>query len=81
MTDATHEHGWTAVPRSLEKLIKEKKSSKSSTPVTIDEISLPTGDLVLKVTKYARDNLPIETFNHSMRVYYFGKSRYNSKMD
>ena len=72
MTDAGQEHGWTAVPRSLQKLVTSRKNPKPSTPMTVDEISVPEGELVQHVLNYAKDNLPPETFNHSMRVFYFG---------
>ena len=74
MADATHEHGWTAVPRSLDILVKGRKNPKASTPLTIDDISLPNSDLVQHIMKYTKDHLPAETFNHSMRVFYYGES-------
>lgn len=72
MSNPTHDHGWTAVPRSMEKLLASRKDPKPSSPVTVDEISLPGGPLVEQVWEYTKENLPAETFNHSMRVYYLG---------
>lgn len=77
MADATHEHGWTAVPRSLEVLVKSRKNPLPSTPLAVDDISLPNSELVQQVMKYAKDNLSAETFNHSMRVFYYGKPEFS----
>jgi cyanamide hydratase len=73
MANATHEHGWTAVPRSLDVLVKGRKNPKASTPLTVNDILLPNSELVQQVMQYAKDHLPAETFNHSMRVFYYGK--------
>lgn len=71
MSDSTEQHGWTAVPRSLEKLIGSRKDARP-TPLSVEDIPLPDSALVQEVTKYAKEHLPSETFNHSMRVYYYG---------
>ena len=65
-------HGWTAVPRSLEKLVASRKDKKPSQPIRIEDISTPNSQIVQDVMKYAQARLPAEAFNHSMRVYYFG---------
>ncbi|KAK5134991.1 hypothetical protein LTR08_005943 [Meristemomyces frigidus] len=67
------EHGWTAVPRSFSKLLASIPDQKPSLPMQVEDIPLPTSELVHQVTKYAKQNLPEEVFNHSMRVYYYGK--------
>lgn len=42
-------------------------------PLSIDSIKFPFDDLVVaKTLDYAKAVLHPETFNHSMRVYYFG---------
>lgn len=79
MADAVHEHGWTAVPRSLDKLVNSRKDPKPPTPISIDDMPLPNSELVQQVMKYAKDNLPAETFNHSMRVFYFGQHIWTSR--
>lgn len=73
MSKTVQEHGWTAVPRSLEKLVTRRKNPQPSKPMTVDEIPQPDSPLVRSVMKYARENLPGQTFNHSMRVFYYGK--------
>ena len=74
MSKIVQEHGWTAVPRSLEKLVASRKNPQPSKPITVESIALPDSPLVQQVLKYAEENLPIETFNHSMRVYYYGNN-------
>jgi len=74
MASSELQDGWTAVPRSLDKLIASRKNPQSPEPIKIEELSLPNSPLVDTVTKYARDNLPGPAFNHSMRVFYFGQA-------
>lgn len=69
MTNEIEEHGWTAVPRDFNTLLKDRKEPS---PLLVDDIPWPVEDLVTKVQKYAKDELREETYNHSMRVYYFG---------
>ncbi len=43
-------------------------------PLLFDDIKFPSDDTVVaKVQQYAKEKLPAKTFNHSMRVFYFGK--------
>ena len=72
MSKTIEEHGWTAVPRSLEKLVAGRKDPKPSKAMKLAEIPLPHSPLVQSVMQYAQQHLPAETFNHSMRVYYYG---------
>lgn len=74
MSDLIEQHGFTAVPRSLEKLIADQSTKATPTPVSVDEIDLPDSPLAARIQAYAKDNLPRQTYNHSMRVYYYGKS-------
>ncbi|KAK3725156.1 hypothetical protein LTR37_000667 [Vermiconidia calcicola] len=74
MSDLVQEHGWTAVPRSLEKLVSDRKNKTAPKPVSLEDMPLPDTPLVQEVLQYAKENLPRETFNHSMRVYYYGQA-------
>ena len=58
----------------MDKLITSRKDPKPSNPMNVDGIPLPDSPLVQHVMKYAKENLPSETFNHSMRVYYYGQA-------
>ena len=66
-------HGWTAVPRDPALLLKNKSSAELK-PLTVDGISLPESSLAKEALAYAKMELNEQTFNHSMRVYYYGKN-------
>lgn len=75
-------NGWTAVPIDASKLFNGKPYRKIPSPLKVTDISFPHGDpIVSKIQDYAKEKLPIETYNHSMRVYYYGKNilRHRSK--
>jgi len=60
-----------AVPRSPKKLLAEPGKI---IPLLVGDIPLPLSTpLTETVHKIAKANLPISTFNHCMRVYYFGQ--------
>lgn len=68
-------YGWQAVPRSNAAILSMAQKF-SEAPVFIFpelEQNLTQTDLTQKVEKYAKKQLPIETFNHSMRVFLYGK--------
>lgn len=73
MSDIIEQFGFTAVPRSLDKLIATQSTKATSTPVSVDDIGLPKTPLATSIHAYAKENLPRQTYNHSMRVYYYGK--------
>lgn len=67
-------NGWTAVPVDAGQLFKGNTYKNAPTPIKIDDIKFPSDDpIVVKVQGYAKEKLPAETYNHSMRVYYYGK--------
>lgn len=66
-------HGWTAVPRSQSKIIAELEDPKPAN-IHVDDIQVPDSEVARKTYEYAKRELPEKTFNHSMRVYYYGKS-------
>ncbi|TVY83375.1 Cyanamide hydratase [Lachnellula suecica] len=67
-------YGWQAVPRDIETLISKSAApaSGSANPIQASSISLPSSALAQKVREHAEKELAPETFNHSMRVYYYG---------
>lgn len=73
MSDIIEQFGFTAVPRSLDKLIATQSTKTTSKPVAVDEIDFPNTPLATSIHVYAKENLPRQTYNHSMRVYYYGK--------
>jgi cyanamide hydratase len=72
MSDPLETYGWTAVPRSQSKLLDSVKP-KPATKITTSDITVPSSPVVQKVYEYAKAQLPEQTFNHSMRVFYYGK--------
>lgn len=69
-------HGWTAVPRDANTIFGEKPFIHEPTALSVDEIPFPKDDpLVVKVQEYVKHQLAAPTYNHSMRVYYFGTGR------
>lgn len=67
-------HGWTAVARDPQALLSGRSYINSPGPLLARDISFPSDDdLVVRVQEYAKDKLAPQTYNHSMRVFYFGK--------
>lgn len=70
---SSHEtYGWTAQPRDVSVFLGDKKVLNEPVSQTVDNISLPATPLAKAALEYARKELSEETFNHSMRVYYYG---------
>jgi len=74
---AVKKYGWTAVPRKVETLLQQSEASGPAKPISVSSIKLPDSPLVKAVHDYAKRELAIETFNHSMRVYYYGQAILN----
>jgi cyanamide hydratase len=76
MSDSLKSHdasanGWTAVPRLQSKILAELGSSQPAKGL-VQDFKLPQSDVAKQTLEYARKELPQKTFNHSMRVYYYG---------
>ncbi|KAH8808395.1 hypothetical protein F5884DRAFT_369000 [Xylogone sp. PMI_703] len=72
---AIEKYGWTAVPRKVETLLSQSQNaSDPARAIPVSTIELPTSQLTKSVWQYVKDRLPVETFNHSMRVYYYGQA-------
>lgn len=76
MSDGTNNqeltaNGWIAAPRSFLKGLSDVDQN-SPAKISVDDVKLPKSDLVTTTYEYARKELPEKTFNHSMRVYYYG---------
>ncbi|KAL4908495.1 hypothetical protein BDW74DRAFT_147523 [Aspergillus multicolor] len=66
-------NGWTAVPVDAGAIFGDKPFINEPKPICLDKICFPSEDsIVSKTAEYAKRVLHPETFNHSMRVYYFG---------
>jgi len=62
--------GFVAVPRDPEKLLKGH--NKESPHVTIEQIPIPESEVVKAVEEYVQKELSPETYNHSVRVFFYG---------
>jgi len=73
---AIEAYGWTAVPRKVETLLAGSKASSlgPAKPISVSSIEVPSSALAKQAQEYAKNELAIETYNHSMRVYYYGKA-------
>jgi cyanamide hydratase len=69
---AVEKYGWIAVPRKVELLLQQSEASGPAKPISVSSIQVPDSALVKAVHEYTKKELAIETFNHSMRVYYYG---------
>ncbi|KAG6366131.1 hypothetical protein INS49_000307 [Diaporthe citri] len=67
-------HGWTPVVRDHKALLAGKPYINRPTALLVKDIQFPSDDIVAKVRKHAKENLPAPTFNHSMRVFYFASA-------
>ncbi|KAL4776646.1 hypothetical protein BDW60DRAFT_214000 [Aspergillus nidulans var. acristatus] len=66
-------NGWTAVPVDAGAIFSNQPLVEDAKPVSLEGLRLPAEDLVVsKTVEYAKAVLDPETFNHSMRVYYYG---------
>src|ERR1700722_2412808 len=64
-------NGWTPVPRSIDQLLAHV-DPKLTKPYSFESITPPTSPAATAAMAYAREHLPLPTFNHSMRVFYYG---------
>ena len=67
-------NGWTAVPVDPKIVLGGKPYIHEPEPLLVKDIAFPWEDpVVAKVHAYAKERLPTQTFNHCMRVFYFGE--------
>ena len=76
MADVRKDYGWTAQDRDPALVLNGRQKFKASEPLLVQDIALPDTALAEAVREYAKRELPEQTFNHSMRVYYYGKETY-----
>ncbi|KAG6032706.1 hypothetical protein E4U41_007168 [Claviceps citrina] len=72
--------GWTAVPLDAGQLFNGQPYKFKPEPLRTQEIKFPSDDAVVeRVQAYAKEKLPNQTFNHSMRVYYYESGGYGKE--
>lgn len=64
------EHGFDAVPRDPEVILEGH--NKASPYIPMRDIAVPDTKVVCAVDEYVKQELSHETYNHSVRVYYYG---------
>jgi len=75
--DETTAYGWTEVPRS-QSILLQAIDPANSKPIKVSELPTPSGKIVDHVIQYAKKELNEQTFNHSMRVYFYGVFTHHS---
>jgi cyanamide hydratase len=65
-------NGWPAVPRSFTKSLADVDKTKQA-ELSLQVASPPGTKVAQKTHEFAKSQLPERTFNHSMRVWYYGK--------
>lgn len=71
---AIEKYGWTAVPRKVSLLLSQSQASGEAPFIPVGELKFPDTELARQVHEYAKRELRTETYNHSMRVYAYGKA-------
>lgn len=68
-------NGWTAVPVDAAKIFGNRPYINEPEYIDVQSIEFPDDDQIVKKTQqHAKDKLLKQTYNHSMRVYYWCKS-------
>jgi cyanamide hydratase len=67
------EYGWIALSCDPKVWGGTKPFNKEPVPQLCKDVPLPDTPLVHAAMEYVRKELPEYTFNHSMRVFYYGK--------
>lgn len=71
------EYGWADVPRNRSNIPSDQDAKTANVEVDFEKI-WPRTKVVESAMKYVKENLPQETYNHSLRVYCFGKQQHLS---
>ena len=75
MSDEIGSYGWTAVPRDRSNVPSAEEAAAPQTNAAAVDITgiWPDNELTNNAREYAKRELPTETYNHSLRVYAYGK--------
>ena len=72
MANLIADYGWAAQPRDPATVLKGRKHVQEPVLETVESTKLPDSNLAKAILDYAKKELREETFNHSMRVFYYG---------
>lgn len=64
-------NGWAAVPRSFSKSLVDVNKHEQA-KLSVKDVKLPDSEIAKRTHDFAKQQLPEKTFNHSMRVVYYG---------
>jgi cyanamide hydratase len=68
-------NGWTAVPVSAKAIVDSLGKLGDVSSYSVEDIAFPAADkLVAEAQAFVKARLSPEAYNHSMRVFYWGKS-------
>jgi hypothetical protein len=70
--DGLSANGWAAVPRDFAKSLADVDKNEHA-EMTVRDANPPNTNIVKRTHEFAKERLPERTFNHSMRVWYYGK--------
>lgn len=74
-------NGWTSMPANAGAIFADRPFINKPDDLLLSDIKFPSDDpVVSKTLKYAKEVLHPETFNHSMRVFFYGMSVCLSKL-
>ncbi|ANB12855.1 Ddi2p [Sugiyamaella lignohabitans] len=65
-------YGFVAVPIDVQAHLKGKEFIHAPTRQSFKSLTLPDSKSAKTIIEYAKKNLPLPAFNHSMRVYFYG---------
>lgn len=66
-------NGWTSTAANAGAIFGDRPFINKPNALCLTDIKFPFDDpTVTKTVKYAKETLHLETFNHSMRVYFYG---------
>lgn len=68
------QNGWAAVPRSFKSSLADVDKNKQA-ELSVRNANPPDSDIANKTHEFVKQQLPGKTYNHSMRVWYYGKWR------
>jgi cyanamide hydratase len=67
-------NGWTSMPVDAGAIFGDRPFINKPESLSLSDINFPFDEpTVVRTLKYAQDTLHPKTFNHSMRVYFYGK--------
>lgn len=66
-------YGFSNIPRAFSKIL-ERVDTANNKCILVEDLPLPHSSEVAKAAHdYAKEHLPPQTFNHSMRVFLWGR--------